>query len=324
MGKLALIGNIELEQNLKSLVRKERMLLHLILEHIYEVDTRKLYSERSYSSMFDYLIHELGYSNAAAMRRLEAARLMSAVPVLSDRIQDGRINLTQVGELARAIKEKEKSGEKISDEIKSEIIEQISGLNVQQTQLAVARSLDIELKDPEKVRVQKDDSVHLAITLTREQFELLESCKDKAAHELQLADGDYSWAKVIEVVAGQYLDAKLFGSKRGKRSATQAETDVNSERQSSDLDGLAMNSENKTLTLKTRRYILNRDKCCQYKDKVTGRQCRSTFGLQVDHIIPRWSGGTHAPENLQVLCGVHNNLKYRNESGVKLRGVSSG
>ncbi|UYL07968.1 HNH endonuclease [Bdellovibrio sp. SKB1291214] len=307
MDGLASIGNRDLEANLKSLVRKERMLLHLILEYIREVDARRLYLEHAYSSMYDYLTKELGYSSSAALRRLEAARLMNVVPGLADKIQQGSINLTQVGELTRAIHEKEKTGERISNEVKSEIIDQIAGLSGEQTQKTVAMSLDIELKDPERVRIQKDESVHLSITLTREQFEILTSCKEKAAHSLQLANGDHSWAKVIEVVAGQYLDEKSSG--REEKSFSRS-TDSR------------IHSKNKTLTLKTRRFILNRDKCCQYKDKRTGRICGSKYGLQVDHIIPRWSGGTHEPENLQVLCWSHNNQKYREEAGIKFRSSS--
>lgn len=37
--------------------------------------------------------------------------------------------------------------------------------------------------------------------------------------------------------------------------------------------------------------------------------CGSTYRLQVDHIRPRYIGGTHDPENLQTLCTACNNLK---------------
>ncbi|WP_428194571.1 HNH endonuclease, partial [Deinococcus saxicola] len=37
--------------------------------------------------------------------------------------------------------------------------------------------------------------------------------------------------------------------------------------------------------------------------------CGSTARLQVDHIQPRYLGGSHDPENLQTLCGVCNRLK---------------
>ena len=37
--------------------------------------------------------------------------------------------------------------------------------------------------------------------------------------------------------------------------------------------------------------------------------CGSTYRLNVDHIRPRYLGGSHHPENLQVLCGTCNRLK---------------
>jgi hypothetical protein len=76
----------------------------------------------------------------------------------------------------------------------------------------------------------------------------------------------------------------------------------------------ALAKVNKTLTPKTRREILNRDKCCQFKNKETGEICGETSFAQVDHRIPLWAGGTHDLENLQQLCANHNQRKYRREA----------
>lgn len=40
--------NIELEADLKNLVANEIKLLHIILEHIKEIEVRKIYLERAY------------------------------------------------------------------------------------------------------------------------------------------------------------------------------------------------------------------------------------------------------------------------------------
>ena len=79
-----------------------------------------------------------------------------------------------------------------------------------------------------------------------------------------------------------------------------------------------VNRHNKTLTAKTRRFVLQRDSCCQYKDPRTGRQCGSTFGLQVDHRTSQWAGGIHTLENLQALCRTHNRFKYQKEAGLRI------
>ncbi len=80
---------------------------------------------------------------------------------------------------------------------------------------------------------------------------------------------------------------------------------------------------NRTLTVKTRKIILQRDRCCQYKDPRTGRQCRSTYGLQIDHLTSQWAGGTHEFKNLQVLCGQHNRFKYRKEVNISSAGFAA-
>ncbi|MGZ3800712.1 MAG: hypothetical protein ACXVCL_11140, partial [Bdellovibrio sp.] len=88
MNPLSKISDSDLEFQLKNLVAKERKLLHVILEHIREVDFRKIYLERAYSSLYEYLVKELGYSGSAAMRRIEAARLLKEVPTLAEKIQE--------------------------------------------------------------------------------------------------------------------------------------------------------------------------------------------------------------------------------------------
>ena len=67
----------------------------------------------------------------------------------------------------------------------------------------------------------------------------------------------------------------------------------------------------------TRRLVFQRDKgICQWKDPQTKKLCRSQFQLQIDHKTSIWAGGSSAPQNLQLLCSVHNQLKYQMEAGI--------
>lgn len=71
------------------------------------------------------------------------------------------------------------------------------------------------------------------------------------------------------------------------------------------------------LTPRIRRFVLFRDRCCQWKNSASGEICGSTFDLEVDHIRALWAGGDDDVLNLQALCRVHNLQKYRAEAGIR-------
>ncbi|MGZ3791535.1 MAG: HNH endonuclease [Bdellovibrio sp.] len=325
MNPLSKISNSDLEFQLKNLVAKERKLLHVILEHIKEVDVRKIYLERAYSSLYEYLVKELGYSGSAAMRRLEAARLLKEVPALAEKIQEGSVNLSQIGELSRALKEKEKtSGKKISCTQKEELVAIITGKTTHETQKELSLALDVQPKNHDSQRMQQDESIRLEITLTKEQYQKLMTCKDLAAASLHQLQKDSSLGSLIEALADQYLAKKIkqevdiSPAKKIKTKNTDTKNGVKVITKTiSETERIIKSRVNKTLTPKTRKAVLSRDLCCQFKDHKTGRQCKSTYALEVDHKTSRWAGGDHSIENLQVLCFQHNQFKYKKESQIR-------
>ncbi|UOF02418.1 HNH endonuclease [Bdellovibrio reynosensis] len=325
MDSLSRLSNMELEVRLKDLVHKERKLLHVILEHIREFDARKLYLGKAYSSIYEYLTKELGYSGSAAMRRLEAARLLRDVPQVAELIQEGSLNLSQIGELSRSIKEKEKiSGEKVCASQKQELIEVVIGKTTQETQHELARVLDLPLKEYDFQRMQKDESVRLEVTPSKAQYEKLLQCKDLAAHILLQGGGTASMTDVIEFLADQYLNEKFKPTKIKDKS--QAISKDQSLIKTKDSKPAMITTDavvdRKSVTPKLRGLILKRDKCCQFINYKTGRKCGSTFALQIDHKMPKWVGGMNSMSNLQVLCGEHNRYKYKTEKNLKSFGVN--
>lgn len=74
---------------------------------------------------------------------------------------------------------------------------------------------------------------------------------------------------------------------------------------------------NKCIMPKTRREIRGRDLCCQYKDPLSGKLCKSTYGLQIDHQQPRWDHGDNSFSNITTLCMQHNQHKYKKETNIR-------
>ena len=171
--------------------------------------------------------------------------------------------------------------------------------------------MDLNLKPTEEKRIQKDESVHLQITLTKEQYEKLLKCKDLSAHKLLQNKQGTGLACVIEILSDQFLSKSFQTS-----SAIKIE-DTNQLLKNSTTAPVVKN-DNKTLTPKTKKIILSRQKCCQFKNPLTGELCRSTFALEIDHKTSRWAGGNHHIENLQVLCSQHNKYKYQKEAQIRL------
>jgi hypothetical protein len=84
----------------KNLALKEKEISLNILYHLLEIEDRKLYSELKYSSLFEYCVRHLGYSEGAAQRRISSARLMKKSPITQAALEKKEINLTQASLLA--------------------------------------------------------------------------------------------------------------------------------------------------------------------------------------------------------------------------------
>ena len=93
------LSNKELLSQTKSLVQKERNLHIRILNHLREINSRKLYFKMGFSSLFDYTVRELGYSEGAAYRRIKAMKLCQELPETETRLQSGRLSLSAASQL---------------------------------------------------------------------------------------------------------------------------------------------------------------------------------------------------------------------------------
>lgn len=199
------ISNYELTQRLEKLVRTERKITHLVLLHIVEIEERKLYAEMGFDGMYTYLTRGLGYSEASAYRRLQAARLLKQVPSVAEKIESGALNLSQLTQVQKCLKEEAKIGVKASTQRTEEILENLQHKNAFETQKTLAVEFNQPVQKIENLRPQADDSVRIEVTLTAEQFQELEQAKNLLSHICP----DGSWADVIATLAKNYNQKKL-------------------------------------------------------------------------------------------------------------------
>ena len=83
----------------RRLAANQRCIDVHILDHLDEIDRRGLALRRGFSSLFDYAVRELRFSDAAAQRRIQAMRLCRRHGWVRACLQSGELSMTAAGQL---------------------------------------------------------------------------------------------------------------------------------------------------------------------------------------------------------------------------------
>lgn len=333
------LSDSELLLRTERLVKSERKLMHLVLCHIAEVESRELYAELGFDSMYSYLTKKLGYCETSAYSRLQGAKLLRKFPEVAEKLESGVLKFSQLTQVQKCLKQhKQTHGEIITKSEALQVIEKIENQTSYQTQKTLAKELQLPLQVQERLKPQGDNSVRLEITLSQEQFAELKQAKDLLSHVCP----DGTWSKVIAHLAMVHNRRKLVGRKL--KDNKKFETDLSSD-ESLKLDfsvmtnTLAALSKAKHLSktsstaklrvkrspikITTQRALLKKARhCCEYQDPRTGRKCESRYQLQVDHIQPLALGGKNEMRNFRILCRTHNLLAAK-KAGLRMADRSS-
>lgn len=295
----------ELNLKIKSLAAEERKLTKEILLHIAEVDKRRLFLRMAYASLFDYLTKEIGYSAGAAHRRIDAARLIQKLPDVSSKIEEGKINLSQISKIQQVFRQiKKDTGQQIETSTQKVLLEKVESKTAQQTDLILTQEFNIEIKNKDRVSIQKNESVRLEITFSKAEMEMLQKAQAILSHKtggslketiLEMAEETLKQSQALKPSQRLQTHQKL---KNRQTSKTQVTSTVEV-------------TPTKKISKRMKSEILNKDQFCQFKDIKTGRICGSKFFLEIDHIQPLCQGGENNPKNLRVLCRNHNQFRYR-------------
>ena len=93
------LGDQQLLEQTKRLAANQRCIDVHILDHLDEIDRRGLALRRGFSSLFDYAVRELRFTDAAAQRRIQAMRLCRRHGWVRASLQSGALSMTAAGQL---------------------------------------------------------------------------------------------------------------------------------------------------------------------------------------------------------------------------------
>ena len=100
------LSDQDLTATLDSIALRERENTVELLRHLIEFDSRKLYRELGYPSLFEFCTGRLKLSHGSAYRRVSAARCLKENPELAEMLVSGKVSLCTVATAAKSIERK--------------------------------------------------------------------------------------------------------------------------------------------------------------------------------------------------------------------------
>jgi hypothetical protein len=290
------LSNDLLHEKLVSLTREEREITLQVLLHLRAAETRKLFALRGHSSLFDYAVLELKYSEGSAQRRISAMRLLKELPDLEEKVESGEIKVTQLSQVQSFLRSEAKTGQRYSLEEKRELVLGTIGKSTRE----VAHALT-----PNRVE---------SIQVEAGAFQALREARDRFAHELPHSA---SFSDVIGFLAERAL--KSDPMKKPSRvariepaSSVTPSTLISAPSKRVNSPPALAVKKTRVIPVAVKREVWKKEhEGCAFQSEVTGKRCASRHRLQIDHIHPFSLGGTSRdPENLRLLCAVHNRVPW--------------
>ena len=283
-----MISKEQLVKEFFAEVKTEKITIANVVSYIKQIDQRRIYLDYKCTSIFEFLTKHAGYSKSAAQRRIDAARLSRDLPEVAESLKTGEINLTQVSQISRLVREKEKTA-KVDVKSKKQLLEAIKHKSTDATEVTLCQLLDIAPLQQDKTKIQADESVRHETTLSKEEEELFKHVKELMSHKNPNASFKEAVIEAFQI----YVKVKDPAAKVSTAAAPRT-------------------ASPRYIPAKTKTHLFQKQRHCQWRHK-DGSTCGSRFRLEIDHIQPVYKGGTNAPKNLQLLCDTHNRQKYRDQ-----------
>lgn len=295
------ISNQMLLETIQKLVLEERKLNLDILHHLKEIELRKLHLELGFSSLFEYTVQKLGYSEDAAYRRISAMRLIKSLPQIEEKIASGSISLTSACKIQSFFRQEEKQSknEQITPKLstpdqKLNWIESLQNKSTREVEKEILKLNPVAIPH-EKVRTLSECKTEIKIVIDEELKTQLDQLKYLISHQ----NSNMTYQELLKYLVKMGLD-KLSPIRKVTKSpcAPKVETQAPLKKKI---------SRYIPSTIKHEVYLRDQG-CCSFRNQQTHQKCKSKYLLQYDHIQPMAFGGETTANNLRLLCANHHNL----------------
>ncbi len=305
MKHLKSLFDSDLLNQTRLLVAREREVTTELLWHLREVEHRRLYAEKGYSSLFDYVRRGLGYCEGSADRRISAMRLLKDLPEIEPALKTGELSLSNASALQHFLKGEEKDrGKTYSHTAKKELVAKVTGKSRRDCDRLLAE-LAPEAPRPEHARPISATQTEIRFTAEETLLAKIEKLKALLSHR----NPNPSYAELIEMLADMALKRLDPEQKPEAKEAQEPKEKTEGEKTLAATPPAEKSKAKQTrhIPQKLRSAVWKRDQGqCTFINKETGVRCDSKHLLQIHHLKDFSLGGKHTLDNLTLRCQCHN------------------
>ncbi len=316
------LSDQELESRLRRLALVEGGFLAVLMSHLAEFDRRRLAGEFGHPSLFHYCVRVLGFSEAAAYKRIQAARAVRDFPELLVELSSGRLNLAAVVAISPHL----------SHENIAELVSTARGKTIRELESFLAalapradspdmlRALPLRAKGiraahpsrhPEPISEDRYVFRFTGARTVREKYERARALLlGRPAGACMETIFDAALEALLERVDPERRlnrKAERIAPARGKEVSTEAAQPA----------GAPERSRRIPQAIKDAVWRRDGGRCTFIGPD--GQRCPEAARLEYDHIVP-WGkgGGSDLASNIRLMCRTHNQLHARRAFGSAL------
>ena len=279
-------------ETLLTLVGQERALSVKIIHELREVEKHLTHLKLGFPSLFVYATQGLGYSEAAAQRRIEAMRAIKDNPVVEKQLETGELTFSAISQAHQSVRAFEKeTGEKVSQQVRVAAVQAVAGCSKRQAEKAAVEALARETgfdaptarARPPKERTLATGLTFITIEVTKEELLLIEKLRE------QNPPGQDTKSLLMDCVN------QVLASREPKKPRP------------SNFRGGVQSKNRRHIPAAVKREVMARaGGQCEFVSEVNGQRCCAQHDLEYDHRKPIAHGGDSTLDNLRVLCRNHN------------------
>ena len=286
--ELSNLSDSELLERVRNLKGEENKIITEVVLHLHEIDSRGIYRDAGYSSLFTYCCQGLGYSEGAAFRRVRAARCLKDTPEVYQLIWEGKLSLSALAEVSTVM----------TLENSREVLSLTQGATKKEASKIAVQFGAAQPARRESVRVRKVESKQSSPDL----FSAPKPVEERYSFSFEVSKEVAALYEQAKALIGPCAVAEVF-ERTLREYVLKRRPKVMKKRTSPE-----KSSQTRYIPKTVRRKVFERDhERCTYVSP-DGVRCAETCCLEVDHVEPVARGGKSEFENLRLLCRAHNQL----------------